>query len=208
MQHAVIWDLDGTLVDSYKMIVPSLREFYAARGLLLDEGEILRAVLTRSVREFADEIEQTRGVSLWAEFDDYQSIRAEKERTPVLMPHAKEVLEALQSRGVPSFLYTHRGASTELLLAHTGIAGCFVEILTAQSGFPRKPAPDAIDFLVEKHRLDRAGTCYIGDRKLDMDCARNAGIVAVLFRPADAPAPPADADHVIETLPALLALFP
>ena len=64
---------------------------------------------------------------------------------------------------------------------HLGLTGFFREILTSQSGFARKPAPDAIVYLMDKYRLEREHTYYVGDRSLDMQCAKNAGISGILF---------------------------
>ena len=58
---AVIWDLDGTLIDSYRCIVPSLRQFYEEQGLALDEKDILSEVLRGSVRAFAEAVRQQTG---------------------------------------------------------------------------------------------------------------------------------------------------
>lgn len=185
---AVIWDLDGTLVDSYQMIVPSLWQFYAERGVLCDEMEIRRTVLQSSVRDFACTMEEKTGVSLYAQIDQYNEIRAERELEIRPIPHAAEVLAALAERGVQSFLFTHRGGSTAAVLERTGLSDAFTEVLTAQSGFARKPSPDAINYLVEKYGLDRTQTFYVGDRQLDIECAANAAIRSILFLPPDSPA--------------------
>ena len=57
----------------------------------------------------------------------------------------------------------------------------FREILTSQSGFARKPDPEGLRYLIEKYGLDPACTFYVGDRRLDMDCAVNAGITGILY---------------------------
>ena len=178
---AVIWDLDGTLIDSYRCIVPSLRQFYEEQGLALDEKDILSEVLRGSVRAFAEAVRQQTGISLDAGMERYREIRMEQEQALAPMPGARAVLDALAAAGVPSFLYTHRGETTAAVLERTGLAGAFCEIVTAESGFPRKPAPDALLYLIRRHGLSPAETCYVGDRQLDMDCAGAAGIRGILF---------------------------
>ena len=123
------------------------------------------------------------------------------------MPQAVEVLTELRARGIMHFLFTHRGASTAAVLARTGLAGLFCEILTAQSSFPRKPAPDALRYLVDQYVLNPAATWYVGDRTLDMDCAARAGIRGILFCPPGSPVcPTGTEERVIDALPALLKL--
>lgn len=47
------------------------------------------------------------------------------------------------------------------------------------SGFERKPHPQGIFYLLEKYHLDRDRTYYIGDRRLDVEVAENAGIKSI-----------------------------
>ena len=79
--------------------------------------------------------------------------------------------------------------------------------MTNQSGFPRKPEPDGILYLMEKHGLDPARSWYVGDRRIDMEAARNAGIGSVLFLPPGSPGTPAGfEDHVVTDLRQILAI--
>lgn len=198
---ALIWDLDGTLLDTYPMIVGSLRQFYAEQGLPLDAADISDAVLRSSVRDFAAQIEAQTGISLTDGMPRYRQIRAERELAVTPMPGARETLARLRARGVPNFIFTHRGASTQTLLDRTELSDFFSEIVTAEAGFPRKPAPDGLRYLVEQHGLDPARTAYLGDREIDMRCAENAGLCGILLRPAGSPASPLGSElAVIERL--------
>ena len=57
----------------------------------------------------------------------------------------------------------------------------FTEILTSQSGFSRKPSPEAATYLIDKYELDSRNTYYIGDRILDVEFAQNSGIQSINF---------------------------
>ncbi len=67
------------------------------------------------------------------------------------------------------------------------------------NGFPRKPEPDAIDYLVGKYGLERKNTFYVGDRSLDMECAANAGIGGILYRPEGSYTDPVGTEQFIVT---------
>lgn len=65
-------------------------------------------------------------------------------------------------------MYTHKGIHANDILEHAGILKYFKEVVTSKNGFPRKPAPDGVNYLVEKYHLDVNSTFYVGDRNLDM----------------------------------------
>ena len=67
------------------------------------------------------------------------------------------------------------------ILRDLGLDVYFTEILTSQSGFARKPSPEAATYLIDKYHLDPEQTYYIGDRTLDIDFAQNSGIQSINF---------------------------
>ena len=84
----------------------------------------------------------------------------------------------------------------------------FLEILTSQSGFPRKPDPQALRYLMDKYELDPAATYYVGDRSLDMECAANAGIQGILYLPEDSHSVSADSEAFqVRNLPDILDIL-
>ena len=180
---AYIWDLDGTLLDSYKVIVDSLFDTYKEYGLVLDKDEIHKHVITYSVTSFIEHMTAQTGVSFDVMKTRYSEISEEKKKNITLIPHAAETLSMLKENGATNYVYTHRGKSTQSVLDRLGLACYFEEVLTSQSGFARKPEPDAIDYLVEKYGLDKDATFYVGDRIIDMDCAKNAKVKGILFLP-------------------------
>ena len=60
---ACIWDLDGTLLDSYGVIVSSLREVYAEKGIDLSEKEILNFAINESEAAYIKKMEAKHGLS-------------------------------------------------------------------------------------------------------------------------------------------------
>ena len=64
-----------------------------------------------------------------------------------------------------------------------GIETLFADAVTADDGFPQKPAPDALRFLMRKHGLDGRACVMVGDRDIDLDAGKNAGMATCLFDP-------------------------
>ena len=207
-RRAFIWDMDGTLVDSYPAIVPAAQKTCAERGLHYTADYIHDYVIRTSVGTLLEQAAAELGTDfapLKARFDELNdgsigAIRA--------MAHAAETLAALSRAGHRNFVYTHRGASCPAILEQTGLAPCFTEVVTALRGFPRKPEPDAILYLLDKYALDPARSFYVGDRSLDIEAAENAGIGSILFLD---PASPGHATgretHLVRDLSEIPALF-
>ncbi|EJN94324.1 HAD-IA family hydrolase [Streptococcus ratti] len=175
-QTAFIWDLDGTLLDSYDAIMEALDETYKHYHLPFDADFIRHYILQESVGQLLDKMAKQQKLSpseLKAFFTEEQQKRDCKIK---LLPFAKEVLQWGKEKGIEQFIYTHKGASTNAVLAELGIEDYFTEVLTSVSGFKRKPHPQGIFYLLEKYALNKEHTYYIGDRRLDVEVAENAGI--------------------------------
>ncbi|MBS8114911.1 HAD-IA family hydrolase, partial [Streptococcus suis] len=103
----------------------------------------------------------------------------EKNTQIPLMTGAVEILNWTAEQGIQNFVYTHKSDNAFQVLEDLGIRHHFTEILTSDSGFARKPSPEALLFLIEKYGLDKESTYYIGDRLLDVETAINAGIRSI-----------------------------
>ena len=181
--QAVIWDLDGTLLDSYDIIVASLYQIYKEKGIELDKKDIMRDVINESVSYFIMKMEKEYSVP-FDDLKDRYSIISHKEKLNIkAMKHSKEILEYLKNKNVPNYVFTHRGVTTEVVLKNIGLYEYFDEIVTSLSGYPRKPSPEAINYLIDKYKLDKNETYYVGDRPMDIKCAENAHIKSILFAP-------------------------
>ena len=196
-KRAFIWDLDGTLLDSYPAIVPSAKEVCDALGAGLSEAEIHAFVIRSSVGQLLRELAAARGLESAPIIEDFNRRSDSRLASIRPMPHARETLAALSKRGDCSLVYTHRGESSFPILENTGLAPYLTEVLTSRSGFPRKPAPDAILYLVKKYALDPARTWYVGDRSLDIEAACNAGIRSILYLDPAAPGAPTGREDLI-----------
>ena len=180
---AFIWDLDGTLLDSYGIIVNSLYEVYKEKGAEIDKQEILKEVIGESVSSFIMKMEKRFGIPFDDLKDRYSYISGNEKLNIKAMNNAKEILEYLHSKNIPNFVFTHRGVTTETVLKNIGIYDYFEEIVTSLNKFKRKPDPEGINYLINKYNLDKDRTYYVGDRKIDIDCANNAGIKSIMFIP-------------------------
>ena len=108
-------------------------------------------------------------------------------------------------RGGNNYLYTHRDRVAVRYLEIYGLRDLFADAVTREHGFPHKPAPDAIDYLVDKHGLDKDDCLMLGDRLIDIGSGVNAGVRTCLFDEFG-DLPETSCDHRVRTTEELYAL--
>lgn len=182
----VIFDVDGTLVDSQAAILAAMTAAFAAQGLPVPpRSQVLGVVglsLDRAMAQLApDRPEPARAALVDAYRAAYFDRRtAPGAATPPLYPGAAEVLRHLA--GDPQVLLgvatgkSRRGLDA-MIEAH-GLQGLFVTRQVADQ-HPSKPHPSMIAAALAETGADPAATAMIGDTSFDMDMARAAGVAGI-----------------------------
>ena len=178
---AFIWDLDGTLLDSYEAILSGIEETFAQFSIPYDKEEVREFILKFSVQDLLEQVAEERDLDAEVLNQVRAQSLSEKNAQVVLMPGAREVLAWADQAGIQQFVYTHKGDNALTILRDLGLECYFTEILTNQSGFARKPSPEAAIYLLDKYELDPRTNYYIGDRLLDIEFALNSGIKSLNF---------------------------
>ena len=179
MTPTFIWDLDGTLLDSYEAILAGIQETYEQFNLPFDREEVRNFILRYSVKDLLARDADHYGL----DSEELNRVRAsslkEKNTQIPLMHGAREILAWTEEQGIQNFVFTHKSDNAFQVLTDLGIIQHFTEILTSDSGFARKPSPEALLYLIDKYQLDKANTYYVGDRLLDVETAIHAGISSI-----------------------------
>ena len=178
---AFIWDLDGTLLDSYEAILSGIEETFTQFSIPYDKEQVREFILKYSVQDLLVQVAEERKLDVAVLNQVRAQSLAEKNAQVVLIPGAREVLSWADQVGIQQFVYTHKGDNALTILRDLGLESYFTEILTSQSGFARKPSPEAATYMLDKYQLDSEKTYYIGDRTLDVEFAQNSGIQSINF---------------------------
>ena len=178
---AFIWDLDGTLLDSYEAILSGIEETYAQFSIPYDKEKVREFILKFSVQDLLEKVAEERKLDVEVLNQVRAQSLAEKNAQVVLMPGSRDVLAWAEESGIQQFVYTHKGDNALTILRDLDLESYFTEILTSQSGFARKPSSEAATYLIDKHQLNPDNTYYIGDRTLDVEFAQNSGIQSLNF---------------------------
>ncbi|MDO5022857.1 MAG: HAD-IA family hydrolase [Eubacteriales bacterium] len=180
----VFWDFDGTLFNSYPQVAEDIKQSLIELKIKLpSQDELLRLIKTtlgQAALSFAKGDAQTAEKIL----DIYQRLASKRDASTIpLYKDALQSLQAVVKAGGQNYLYTHRDKSALEALSSKNALKLFKDVLTSEHGFKKKPSPDALNFLIDKHSLPKNACCMVGDRPIDLDAAKNAGIAAVLFDP-------------------------
>ena len=175
------WDFDGTLVDSYPGLTAMLVRACASLGIAEDPAHAL-ALMKNSLGYAIGCIAQQHGLAREALEAAVQAQHEDEQAAHYpLLPGVKQTLEALSSLGGRHYLVTHRGRAALDCLAFNGLDGLFSGAVTREMGFPRKPAPDSILYLMAAHGVEAQTAVMIGDRPLDTQAGSAAGILSCLL---------------------------
>lgn len=208
----LVFDLDGTLIDSYEAIGESLNHALDRLGRPRLDPEAVRAMVGRGLeslveRAMGDPALVTDGVRLFRE--RYDTICVERTR---LLPEVKETLERLSGRGFRMAVATNKPSYfARRLLDALGVGARFIAILGPDLVERPKPDPGMVRVALENLGIGPAHALYVGDMEIDVEVARAAGVrVAVLptgSSPREALAG-AGADRLLPGFGALLDLLP
>lgn len=207
---AILFDLDGTLIDSVRVTCAIIDAMLAERGAAhradpvvakaMDAvgGEaMIGAVMGVHCRDPAVEI---------AEFRRHHAVAA----IPVdlAFPGVAAALAAIDAAGVGLAICSNKPQPLcDKILGDLGLARHFRAIVGARPGLPRKPAPDGAAEALSALGATAAEALYVGDSAVDVATARAAGLQAVLvswgYGLAEARAAAPDAP-VVDDLMALL----
>ncbi|WP_283591240.1 HAD-IA family hydrolase [Clostridium butanoliproducens] len=198
MYKAIIWDFDGTLFNSYPHIVNSFKRSLMEHGIYESYDDILSNVkvsVTYAINKYkekyniSDEI-----IQLFCKYeaeDNYKSVKP--------YSGAVEICEKINHSGGRNYMFTHRGKSALKYLNYYKMDTLFYYTITKDNNFRKKPEADAIFYIIEKFNEKKDDILMIGDRKIDIIAAHNAGIKACLFDP-DCIEGNSDADYKIKLM--------
>jgi len=178
-----IWDFDGTLFDTYPRMRAAFAGALRLQGCERSADEIMAAI-KRSVRSAAESYPEAFRLDKGRLSADYRAIEhAMPIETIIPYDGTDGFLRAVIAQGGRHFLYTHRDFTALEALRRCGLEDCFSGAVTADDRFPAKPAPDALLRLMSTYALVPASTVMLGDRDIDLEAAKNAGIAGCLVDP-------------------------
>ncbi len=179
----IVFDVDGTLVDSQNLIVEAQGRAFASLGLPAPSREVALSVVGLSLREAFDQLTQGEGPSDELA-DAYKAawtlLRQDPNFHDPLYPGAAAAIGALARRDdcVLGIATGKSRAGVMRLFDRCGWHEVFATVQTADDA-PSKPAPDMLLRAMAETGIGPDKACMVGDTTFDMQMARNAGACGV-----------------------------
>ncbi len=182
MIRTVLFDLDGTILDTNELIFRSFEHVWERKGWPM----ITREKLTPHMGgKLHDMFRATASVALDAEVEELIALYREynwahHDELVRGFPHAREVMDALQASGVRMGVVTTKIRKTsEMGLALCGMAEFIGTIVSLDDVEHAKPHPEPVLKALAAMNADPAETIMVGDSAADILSARAAGVRSV-----------------------------
>lgn len=207
--RAILFDLDGTLIDSAPDLHASVNILLARHGLgplSLPEvvGMIGNGVKKLVERAFVAVGEPLDPETLEREHQAMIGIYGDHLTVlTVLTPGVADLFDALRAQGVLMAVVTNKPQMpTEAILDHFGLSAALGAVIGGDSVVEKKPAPDMVLAALDRLGVRLEDAVLVGDSLADVGCARAAGVPVIALRGGytTVPVDEIGADAVIDRL--------
>jgi len=206
---AIVWDLDGTLVESAPDLASALntllneqgRHGHTVANVRVMIGAGVAKLIERGFQASGPPLEQAEIETLVPRFMEIYTACAT--HSTYLVPHAREVLDHFYHAGVRQGLCTNKPISVTLLILDAlDIKGYFGSIVGGDSTSMKKPHPLPLMTCLEQLKTRPEDAIMIGDSGADVGAARAANVPVILVPDGytGVPAVSLGADYVVGRL--------
>lgn len=181
----ILWDLDGTLIDTLEDLGNAVNHALDLRGLPQHTMAEYRRMVGHGVRNL---VKQAMEASLQitdayidaalADFKTYYSAHIDVHTLPY--PGMQELLAELSAAGIKMAVTSNKfQEGTERLIREFFPTVDFVAILGNRPGYPLKPSPEIVEEVLKAAGASRPDAILVGDSPTDMRTAANGGIDSI-----------------------------
>ncbi|MDB5170109.1 MAG: putative phosphoglycolate phosphatase [Candidatus Saccharibacteria bacterium] len=194
----VIWDLDGTLIDSYGVYAAILKEAAELSGLAMPDEQTLRHNFHGSLDQtLKDSLNMVDGEAFTKLLNDFLTVQENYYQKPEEHLHldALRLAEQLTAKQVYQVVVTNRAhvgrgnASPRRLVSLSSLKNHINEIICGDDTTYGKPDARVLDALEQASGLQGSEIVVIGDQFVDAQLAQNLGGQAIIVNRGDEPVP-------------------
>lgn len=172
--EAVLFDLDGTLLDSLPLIVRTYRQVFSEMNIPWGNDDVVK-MIGLPLKDIGNHFVGDRESRFEELYQEYY--HRDHDLFTRLFPGTLGMLELLKKRGVRLGIVTSKGKpATSRTVAFTGI-DCFMDVVvTAHDVLKHKPDPEPLFKALEFMGTQARRSIYLGDSRFDILTGQNAGV--------------------------------
>lgn len=176
---AIIWDLDGTLLDTLQDLSDAVNHSLTKYGLATRTVEEIRAFVGNGIRNLVERAvpagtDAAITDAVFAEFRTYYAAHSADHTAPYA--GIPSMLEKLSRAGVKMAIVSNKADFAVQDLARRYFGEEISLAVGAREDMPKKPAPDMVEYALARLGVTKAETAYVGDSEVDVITARNTGM--------------------------------
>ena len=176
---AILWDLDGTLLDTLQDLTDAVNHSLEKYGLPRRTKEEIRAIVGNGIRHLVENAvpagtdpATTDGV--FGEFCTYYAAHSSDHTSPY--EGIPAMLGALSRAGIKMAIVSNKAEFAVADLAKQYFGEEIPLAVGARDGMPKKPAPDMVEYALSCLGVSKSEAAYVGDSEVDVQTARNTGM--------------------------------
>lgn len=170
---AVLFDLDGTLINSLPLILYAAKLTHEQMQLPYDE-DYLRSTIGLPIVNTAAKLAGKRSQEYLEVYSSF--CNQHQEKLIKVYPYIREMLTDLKQKGIALAVVTaRRRQSTETILGFLGLQDYFQTIVCAEDTEKHKPEPEPALLALENLAIEPVAAVMVGDSPYDIDCGNAAG---------------------------------
>lgn len=177
---AVIFDLDGTLLNTLGDLADAVNAALAGRGYPLRTEEEVRSFVGNGIRRLMERAIPPQHIgdtdACLADFQAYYDTHMMERTVPY--NGVPPLLTALQARSIALAVLSNKYDPAAKALTRHFFGDMFSITIGERQSVPRKPDPAAVFEIMNALDTDKTNTLYVGDSGVDMQTAKNAGLFA------------------------------
>ena len=179
MYKYVIFDLDGTLLNTLEDLASAGNYALSVSGYPIHDTESYKYFVGNGIpilieRICPDGISKEERDKVYKNFSDYYSVHCLDNTKPY--PGISELLCELKGNGIKTAVATNKDHSYSVKLVKDFFGSNIDVVCGRKDGFPKKPDPYSLNYLIDSFKADNKDVLYVGDSNVDMETAKNAKV--------------------------------
>lgn len=180
---AVIFDLDGTLLDTLADLTSSVNAVMGRYGVGRYTSDQVQSFVGNGIRRLICRVlpggeRHPRFQQVYEDFRQYYGIHCMDETEPY--PGIISLLDSLKKAGIRTAIVSNKADFAVKKLSQVYFGSLIGIAIGEREGIRKKPAPDTVNQALAELGVDRSRAVYIGDSDVDLETGKNAGMDVIL----------------------------